>query len=886
MSEEVYTPDAQGSLGLLALGYKGLQAWRRAKGESLQISHASSGEKGKRKALLIGWDAADWKIIHPLLEAGKLPALASLINNGSHGKIATMDPPLSPMLWTSIATGHTADQHGIVGFIEPDPFTGKVRPVQVTSRKVKAVWNILQQNGHQCHVVGWWPGYPAEPIDGVYVSNVFGKMYDKSGTPVSLPKEAVHPPELQEQLSALRVLPSEITAAHLKPFVPHLEKVDQDKDQSLASIASLIATGASYHNAATWIMEHCEWDFLAVYYNEIDVFSHTFMKYHPPFQQHIDEHAFGLYKGVMEAAYRWHDMMLERLLELCGPETHVVLLSDHGFHSDHLRLEKLPTDPVAPAHEHAPYGICVMSGPRFRKQHTILGAKLADIAPTLLHLFGLPSGKDMYGDVLSQVFLNDVSIAPVESWEKIQGNSGQHAQAFTPDPEAAQLTLQQLADLGYIEKPDDKDTAQAARVIRENKFYLSRVFNSTRRYQEAYDLLEDITKDAPEIMRYQLRLLNTCLKLNKLVRAREVFEHIRKSNAGGHFAPHLLYLEGTLLLSEGRLNEALRKLQLAESKSEGISGIHNLIGQIYLKLKKWDEAKRAFITTLADDQDNAEAHNGLAFAALRLGEYELAADEALSAVQLRYFFPAAHFILGEALYHLGDIKHASEAYSVALSQEPSGQRARLRMEKIAPEALKSILPSVHESKHSKEADEIIIVSGLPRSGTSMMMQMLHAGGVEAVSDFRRQHDTNNPKGYFEDERVKRLHLDISWLKEAVSKSLKVVAPLLPFLPPKFSYKVIFMERDLSEVLTSQQIMLGRDPKNFPLGIAETFRDHLRMAEQWMNTQAHVTFLKVSYAETIQYPEKTAKAIAAFLDKPLNIQAMINAVDEKLYRNKK
>ena len=126
-----------------------------------------------KKVLLIGWDAADWKVIYPLIQQGKMPTLAKFISEGVHGKIKTLDPPLSPMLWTSMATGYRADKHGITGFVEPLADNSGIRPVTSTSRKVKAIWNILHQNELKSNVVGWWPSNPAEPINGVMVSNLY-----------------------------------------------------------------------------------------------------------------------------------------------------------------------------------------------------------------------------------------------------------------------------------------------------------------------------------------------------------------------------------------------------------------------------------------------------------------------------------------------------------------------------------------------------------------------------------------------------------------------------------------------------------------------------------------------------------------------------------------
>ncbi len=194
-----------------------------------------------KKILLIGWDAADWKIINPLLDAGKMPALEKIVNNGVIGNIATLDPPLSPILWTSIATGKRADKHGILGFIEPNPIEGGIRPVNVTSRKCRALWNILNSKGKKCNVVGWWPSHPAEPINGAMISNFFQKINADNEKLWFLPKGTIHPKELIKEIDKLRVHPKELTQAHILPFVPEAAKIDQEKDKHLSALAKIIA---------------------------------------------------------------------------------------------------------------------------------------------------------------------------------------------------------------------------------------------------------------------------------------------------------------------------------------------------------------------------------------------------------------------------------------------------------------------------------------------------------------------------------------------------------------------------------------------------------------------------------------------------------------------
>src|SRR4051794_29675849 len=234
------------------------------------------------RLLLIGWDAADWKVIQPLLDAGQMPNLARLIAQGVSGNLATIYPILSPMLWTSIATGKRPYKHGILGFAEPLPDGSGVRPITLVSRKTKALWNILNQNGYRSVVAGWWPSHPAEPINGVMVSNHFKHAEGPAGKLPPMPSGTVHPPSLAGSLADLRVSPTELQGEFIRLFVPEYEKVDQTEDKRLHSLAKIIAETMSVHAAATELLATQSWDFAGIYYDALDHFGHAFMRYHPP----------------------------------------------------------------------------------------------------------------------------------------------------------------------------------------------------------------------------------------------------------------------------------------------------------------------------------------------------------------------------------------------------------------------------------------------------------------------------------------------------------------------------------------------------------------------------------------------------------------------------
>src|ERR1035437_5910974 len=434
-----------------------------------------------KKVLLIGWDAADWKIINPLMDHGLMPTLEAFVNEGVMGNLATLQPMLSPMLWHSIATGKRPEKHGIHGFIEPDPQTGGVRPVTSTSRKVKAIWNILTQRGYKAHVLGWFAGHPAEPINGVSVSDLFPFATVKPGETWPLPAGAVHPESLRERLAQLRIHVGEVQSAAIVPIIPQAAKVDQEKDHRLEMFAKILAENCSIHNVATWVLENQEWDFLAVYYNGIDHFCHGFMHFHPPRMEGVPEELFEIYQGVVNGAYRFHDMMLERLLQLAGPEATVLLVSDHGFHSDHLRPRGIPKEPAGPSVQHRRLGIFAMKGPGIRRDERIYEATLLDVTPTILNLFGLPVGEDMDGRVLAQAFENTPEVDRIPSWEDEAGECGMHPADLRMDPEAAQAVLQQFVALGYIQEPGEHKKKAVAVAVREQRYNLARALMNGRK---------------------------------------------------------------------------------------------------------------------------------------------------------------------------------------------------------------------------------------------------------------------------------------------------------------------------------------------------------------------------------------------------------------------
>ena len=952
----------------------------------------------QRKLLLIGWDAADWKVIQPLVDAGWMPNLSRLIERGTMGNLATIHPILSPMLWSSIATGKRPFKHGVLGFSEVVPETGDVRPVSSLSRKSKALWNILHQEGKKCHVVGWWPSHPVEKLRGGMVSNHFQVATADLDKPWPMAPGTVHPPELRETLAALRVHPHELEGEMLRAFVPRAPEIDQKKDKRLGTLAHLVAECSSIHAAATHLLSSDpEWDFAAVYYDAIDHFSHGFMRYHPPKLDWVTQEEFDLYSQVLGGAYVYHDTMLGALLALAGEETTVILMSDHGFHPDNLRPKQLPNEPAGPAAEHRPYGIFVAAGPGIKEDALLHSASILDVAPTILSLYGLPIGRDMDGRVLTGIAEEELTVSYIDSWEAVEGNAAMNEGSAMDDSHSSAAVLKQLADLGYIDAPPEDKQEGIDQTVREERYNLARALDDGGRTDEAAGIFAELWERWPEESRFGVHLLQMQIKLEQPIEARATMALLkgRKKQAAETAATELkelsktlrkeqglpedppekteercdekdfdwekvaeaqqmrfrtlqarvgtnthafAFLEGSLLAAEGRWNEALAALeQVSGVQSSQVPSLHLKRGDVLMAMKRPAEAGLEYGKALDLDPVNPPARFGLARVALLGRDFSRAADEARAAIGCRYEFPQAHLIAGIALWRCGDLE-AAEAYlrsAVAMNPVfPAGHRmlasflqnekcdwaSAMEHRRLAMESRKRLrqwkagIRPAESGEHPSEfraafgkppkhkelqpfltpaSECVIVVSGLPRSGTSMMMQMIEAGGFPILADNKRLPDESNPKGYLEYEPAKRLVADRSWIGDAKGAAVKLVSQLLPHLPRRsVKYRIIHMLRPVQEVVASQRAMIARDGKDgSPVSDEVLVGIFERQVVTTRTLLAHLQFhgdaevIEVSYHEALEDPASVAMRLKALLGEGFDPEKASKAVEPSLYRTR-
>lgn len=637
-----------------------------------------------KRVLLIGWDAADWQMIDPLLQAGQMPALARFLSQGVRANIATLHPIISPILWNSIATGKLADKHGILGFLEPDG-KGGLRPVSSTSRQAKAVWNILSQSGLQSTVVNWFASAPAERINGVVVTDRVQQSVCEP-SPAPLDESSVWPGRLVEEIAELVLTPNDIAAETAQVFVPEVMSLDHERNPFPSGLAKLLAECATTHNVATHLLETEPFDFMAVYYDTIDHFGHLFMEFHPPAMEHVTEVEARVLGGAMNAAYRYHDLMLARLLTLAGPETTVIIISDHGFQNGALR-PRLFVDPethrkggagLNPIAWHRPYGVFAASGPGIKKGVELNGVTLLDICPTILTLMGLPVGQDMDGRAVLHMFESPPEVASIPTYEGEHPLDGVHRGELAEDSYSAHETLKQLADLGYI-APLTGDMAETTeQVLRDRKSNLAQSLFSTRKTVQAEKILRELVAESPS-PKYLARLAMCLVEQERFDEAERLLQGVTADPAEAPVATMLL---AQIRFGQGKYVEAAELAGKVTQYGLRFAGIHSQLGQIHAKENRWKEAEAAFREALAIDPDDAEALDGLGQALRGLGKPEEAVYLHMKAIALEPRRAAAHLHLGMALADTKQFDWSQRALETAAELAPDAPQPHLFLAQI------------------------------------------------------------------------------------------------------------------------------------------------------------------------------------------------------------
>ena len=603
-----------------------------------------------KRLLLVEWDAADWKVLHPMIDADEMPALKRLVEGGASGELLSLQPLVPAMLCTSMMTGKRAWQHGICHSIEPGE-NGNPKAITGSHRHSAALWQMLAHEGKQCLLIGWPASHGERVQNTTIVSDRFAEPTAGPGIKPWPPAvvDTYWPEQLRAGLDPIRISPEDIGPNVVSQYIPDWKRIDQKRDHRVGQLRLFLATDYSYQTAALKLLKEERWDFAAIRFPALAPISRLFIPHHLAGAVKGGDQGFELYQNVVRAGCRILDQMLQQLIGLAGSDAAVVVLSGHGARTKGIPARGFPHNDNESWK--SPYGIIVAHGAEFASDSLLHGASILDVAPTILTYFGLPIGDDMEGRVLVESFANLPPITRIESWDS---HIGLPVRQFHANPES------------------NSDSPRAAALRRESDWNFVQSGLEAARYETILPVLEKLFREFPERVEVGHTLFQCQLALNRLAEATDTLEVVLESLPDGVAS----------LLPRAEL--ALAKKEMASARSlvgeiQKLNPTHPLalrkLGILLLKLREWTALAEIAKKALSMDDQDAIAWLGLAAAQLRKGDAKEAEEAAIRAIGLKYFLPDAHFILGRARVLQGRWAEAREAMQTLLKIQPDNRVA-------------------------------------------------------------------------------------------------------------------------------------------------------------------------------------------------------------------
>ena len=615
------------------------------------------------KVLLVGLDGADWKIADPLMAAGRMPNLKSLVDDGVRSNLLSITPMLSPVIWTSMATGVEPARHGILDFLAPSA-NGASEPVASSARKAPTVWELLSAAGAPVGVTGWWATWPADPVNGYMVTDrVAYQLFGYSSDPRSAAGKT-WPASAYETVRPLIVPTDAIPWKDVVPFLDgprrRPEEFDADERQRLDEFRTLLAAGKTYLDVALAMRQKADVRFESVYFEGTDTVGHLFMSYRPPMLATVDPRAFASFRSMVDRYYEEADRMLGRLL--AGREGWtVIVVSDHGFASDQTR--PLTTDSRighgAAADWHRRFGIFVMRGPGVKKGARLDEASIYDVAPTILALFGQPVPRSWPGRVLAAALQPELLAShPVlfRADDPVRHASG--APQPEDDQESRELRekLQSLGYLGASEtQPMTTKNNRGVGLLAEGRFI------------EAAGVFRQALADEPTQATLMINLGIALRFAGERREATELFERALKMPDGRRSAAHQL---AQLQMEAGDLAGAEARLRSVLTKERGAAEVRNSLGLVLEKRGKLKEAAAEYAEAARLDANAAEPRNNLGNLARKTRREDEAERWYLAAIAADPYFAGAYNNLALLCQDRGQIDRAIDLYGRALAKAP------------------------------------------------------------------------------------------------------------------------------------------------------------------------------------------------------------------------
>jgi predicted AlkP superfamily phosphohydrolase/phosphomutase/tetratricopeptide (TPR) repeat protein len=430
------------------------------------LASGMAGADGGPRVLLVGLDGADLRTVDRLVGEGKLPTFARLKREGAWGPLRSVEPLLSPLVWTSIVTGRRPQDHGVFDFVEITP-QGEPTPITSTRRRVPALWNLAGEYGRSSGFIGWYASYPAEDVKGFIVSDrvAFHQVKSDRATRGATEPEALAAEirkEFGEPVPDIAATKARFMANPNAPLTP-------DGAKRMEELAKIYATTELYRKLVPALAKRFSPDLLGVYFEAIDACGHLFMEDAPPRRPDVSSQDFEAFSSTVDRCYVYQDEVLGEILRVAGPSTVSIVVSDHGFKvaGERPRTSGRADIGMAPLW-HRLYGVVFVDG-KGVKAGPISGAGVLDVAPTVLELLDVPLSKELPGHPMTEAFETG-ALAKTRTVEKY---AELPKRAPPPATEADTEAVRKLMALGYLSGgtgkaiPHDAEGRTAASYLNE-----------------------------------------------------------------------------------------------------------------------------------------------------------------------------------------------------------------------------------------------------------------------------------------------------------------------------------------------------------------------------------------------------------------------------------
>ncbi len=622
--------------------------------------------------LVIGLDGADWGILDPLLARGRLPNLKRLIEGGVRAKLMTISPTLSPVVWTTIATGVEPNRHGILDFLVPATDGGAGEPVTSAQRRAAAVWELLSEAGIPVGVVGWWATWPADPVKGWIVSDRLAYQLFGIRPDLNDPRGKTWPSNLYAAIRPLIVPPESVGWEEVLPYLagPRHRPGDFDAEETklLQEFRTLLASGRTYLEVALDLRRRLPARFEVVYFEGTDTVGHLFAPYRPPRLPGVPAARYESFREIVDRYYETVDGYLGSLLEGRGSEWTVMVLSDHGFATDETRPRSTDSriGHGAAADWHRRFGVLVLSGAHVAPGRQVEEASVYDVAPTLLALYGLPIPGSWRGRVLAAALEPSFLDAhPVtfrsDEPERRALRAGEGAAEQEGGPGAEELVAK-LRNLGYV---GPQASARPTITARNNAGV---ALLAEGKFAEAAEAFRAGLRDQPGQPHLLVNLGIALRFQGKLEEARQLFERGLDQAPSRRQAGHQL---AQMSLEAGDLGRAERYSRLVLRTEPRAAEVLNVLGLVLEKRGDLRAAATTYLRASEADPNAAEPRNNLGNLAKARGSLAEAETWYQRAIEADPYFMGAYNNLALIYQDRGELQKAIDLYGRALQKSPT-----------------------------------------------------------------------------------------------------------------------------------------------------------------------------------------------------------------------